>query len=55
MSEKHKEEGACLGLISRAEVPMEDWSSSNPAAFSNWLGMSTVGFEAEISALRNEG
>ena len=52
VGEKDNEEGSCLGLVSRAKVPMENWSSSNLAAFSNWLGMPTVGFEAEILNLR---
>ncbi|KAJ9693707.1 hypothetical protein PVL29_009588 [Vitis rotundifolia] len=52
VGEKDKEEGSCLGLVSRAKVPMENWSSSNLAAFGTWLGMPTVGFEAEILALR---
>ena len=51
MGKKDQEEGSCLGLVSRAKVPMENWSSSNLAAFSDWLGMPTVGFEAEILAL----
>lgn len=46
-----REEGAGLGLIPREETPLEDWSSSNLAAFSNWLGMLAVGFEAKILAL----
>ena len=46
------EKGASLGLVLRVKVPLEDWSSSNVATFSNWLGMLTVGFKAEILALR---
>lgn len=38
------EKGTCLGLVSMKEVHMEDWSSSNLAAFSNWLGLPTIGF-----------
>lgn len=45
-----REEGAGLGLIPREEMPLEDWSSSYLAAFSNWLGMPAVGFEAKILA-----
>ena len=33
---------ACLGLVSREEVPMEDWSLSNQTAFSNWLGQQYI-------------
>ena len=51
VGEKDKEEGSCLGLVSREKVPMENWSSSNLEAFSDWLGMPTVDFEAEILAL----
>lgn len=39
-------------MVLRVKVPLEDWSSSNVATFSNWLGMLTVGFKAEILALR---
>ena len=49
--EMDKEEGSCLGLVLRAKVPMENWSSSNLAVFSYWLGMLIVGFEAETLAL----
>ena len=34
-----------------AEVPLQNWSLSNLAAFNNWLGMLKVGFEAKTLAL----
>lgn len=43
VGEMDKEEGARLGLVQRVEVPTEDWSSSNLAAFNNWLGMKQWG------------
>ncbi|KAJ9703846.1 hypothetical protein PVL29_005214 [Vitis rotundifolia] len=51
VGEKDKEEGSCLGLVSREEVPMENCCSSYLEAFSDWLGMPTVDLEAEILAL----
>lgn len=35
VGETTREKGACLSLVPREEMPMEDWSSSNLAAFSN--------------------
>ncbi|KAJ9701995.1 hypothetical protein PVL29_003971 [Vitis rotundifolia] len=52
VGEKDKEEGSCLGLVSSAKVPMENWPSSNLAAFSDWMSMPPMGFKAEILALR---
>ncbi|RVW56846.1 hypothetical protein CK203_078522 [Vitis vinifera] len=37
--------------IQFSKLGLEDWSSSNLTALSNWLGMPTVGFKAKILAL----
>ena len=37
--------------IQFSKLGLEDWSSSNVTALSNWLGMPTVGFKAKILAL----
>ena len=52
VGEKDKEERSCLGLVSSAKVPMQNWPSSNLATFSDWMSMTPMGFEAEILAIR---
>ena len=53
VSERTRVEVLSLGSVPKEEVPLENWSSSNLAAFNNWLGMLIVCFNTMILAFLN--